>query len=194
MRRFGLPGLFVCASRSTIVFRLALPYVSWFLICFSAYGWFQFVNTVVTLRARVIDPNSRHEGDSHAFRTLDRRTLGIVTQTRTGHGHFGEHYQTRNIQEPTNCPCGAELQTREHIVFECQVHEEYGYTIDEGAPDHQLASLFGTKTGIDALAEFVRKSKALQKTRTTETLQKAPDPPLPRPTHITQRKHRPHRE
>jgi hypothetical protein len=28
---------------------------------------------------------------SHAFRTLDRRTLGIVTQARTGHGHFGEY-------------------------------------------------------------------------------------------------------
>ena len=60
------------------------------------------------------------------------------------------------------------LQTREHIVFECQMHEEYGDVVDEGTPDHQLATLFGTKTGIDALAEFVRKSKAFQKTRATE--------------------------
>ena len=47
-------------------------------------------------------------------------------------------------------------------------HEEYGDIIDEGAPDHQLATLFGTKTGIDALAEFVKKSKAFQKTRAAE--------------------------
>jgi ribonuclease HI len=107
---------------------------------------------------------------SHAFRTLDRHTLGIVTQARTGHGHFGEYYQTHNIQEPTSCPCGAELQTREHIVFECQTHREYDNIINEGAPDHQLATLFGTKRGIDALAEFVKKSKAFQKTRPTETL------------------------
>ena len=40
---------------------------------------------------------------SHAFRTLDRRILWIVTQARTGHGYFGEYYQTHNIQEPTNC-------------------------------------------------------------------------------------------
>ena len=53
-------------------------------------------------------------------------------------------------------------------MFECQMHEEYGDIIDEGAPDHQFATLFGTKTGIDALAEFVRKSKAFQKTRATE--------------------------
>ena len=103
---------------------------------------------------------------SHALCTLDRCTLGIVTQARTRHGHFGEYYQTHNIREPANCLCGVELQTREDIVFECQTHEEYGNTIDEGAPDHQLATLFG----IDALAEFVRKSKAFQKTRTTENL------------------------
>ena len=53
---------------------------------------------------------------------------------------------------------------REHIVFECQTHKEYGNIIDEGAPDYQLATLFGTKTGIDTLAEFIRKSKAFQKT------------------------------
>ena len=105
---------------------------------------------------------------SRAFRTLDRRILGIVTQARTGHGYFGEYYQTHNIREPANCPCGAGLQTREHIVFECWTHEEYGDIIDEGVPDHQLATLFGTKTGIDALAEFVKKSMAFQKTRATE--------------------------
>ena len=60
---------------------------------------------------------------SHAFCTLDRRILGIVTQTRTGHGYFGEYYQTHNTQEPADCPCGAGLQTREHIVFECRTHE-----------------------------------------------------------------------
>ena len=42
-------------------------------------------------------------------------------------------------------------------MFECRSYEEYGDIIDEGAPDHQLATLFGTKTGIDALAEFVKK-------------------------------------
>ena len=105
---------------------------------------------------------------SHAFCTLDRCTPGIVTQASAGHGYFGEYYQTHNIQEPANCPCGAGLQTREHIVFKCRPHEEYGNIIDEGAPDHQLATLFSTKTGVNALAEFVKKSKAFQKTRAAE--------------------------
>ena len=51
---------------------------------------------------------------SYAFRTLDRRTLGVVTQARTGHGYFGEYYQVHPIREPIGCPCGAEIQTREH--------------------------------------------------------------------------------
>ena len=103
---------------------------------------------------------------SHAFCTLDRRTLGVVTQARTGHGYFGEYYQTHNIREPAACPCGAELQTREHIAFECEAYEEHWEVVDRGAPDHQLATLLGTKAGIEALAEFVRKSGAFQKHRT----------------------------
>ena len=115
---------------------------------------------------------------SHAFRTLDRRTLGIVTQARTGHRYFTEYYQTHNIQEPADCPCGAGLQTCKHIVFECWTHEKYRDIIDKGAPDHQLATLFGTKKGINALAEFVRKSKAFQKTRVTEIPWRTPDAEL----------------
>ena len=82
---------------------------------------------------------------SHAFRILDQCILGIVTQARTGYGHFGEYYQTHNIQEPINCLCGAGLQTHEHIAFECQTHKEYGNIIDEGAPDHQLTTLLAQR-------------------------------------------------
>jgi len=42
-------------------------------------------------------------------------------------------------------PCGAELQAREHMAFEYQTHEEHWNIIDEGAPDHQLARLFGNR-------------------------------------------------
>ena len=77
----------------------------------------------------------------------------------------------RTLRKPLDSVVGNKLMyvtSYEHIVFECRTHEEYGDIIDEGAPDHQLATLFGTKTGIDASAEFVRKSKAFQKTQTTE--------------------------
>ena len=52
---------------------------------------------------------------------------------------------------------------RDHILFECKIHEEHGHLIDEGAPDHKLMTILRTKKGIDALAKFVRVSKAFQK-------------------------------
>ena len=97
------------------------------------------------------------------FRMLDQNILGLVTQARTGHRHFREYYTTHNIQEPSSCPCGAETQTHDHILFKCEIHEEHRYLIDEGAPDHKLMTILGTKKGINALAKFVRASKAFQK-------------------------------
>ena len=44
-------------------------------------------------------------------------------------------------------------------MFECWTHEEYGSIIDEGAPDYQLATLFGTKTGIDVRLGRIRQKK-----------------------------------
>ena len=82
---------------------------------------------------------------SHAFHMLDRNILGLVTQARTGHRHFGEYYTTHNIQEPSSCPCGAETQTCDHILFKCKIHKEHGYLIDEGAPDHKLTTILRTK-------------------------------------------------
>ena len=52
---------------------------------------------------------------------------------------------------------------RNHILFECEIHKEHGHLIDEGAPDHKLTMILRTKKGIDALAKFVRASKAFQK-------------------------------
>ena len=51
----------------------------------------------------------------------------------------------------------------DHILFECETHKEHGHLIDEGAPDHKLTMILGTKKGIDALVKFVRVSKAFQK-------------------------------
>ena len=136
--------------------------------------------------------------------TVDRSTLGVVTQVRTGHRYFCEYYQTHNIREPANCSCEAEL---EHRVFECRTHEGYGDIIDEGAPEHQLATLFGTKTGIDALAEFVRKARRSRKHEPRRSLrglqmqnrvisdpvvqrdpiETPPDPPRPTKTSPTRR-------
>ena len=84
-------------------------------------------------------------------------------QARTGHRYFGEYNLTHNIQEPSSCPCRAELQTHDHILFKCKIHKEHRHLIDKATPDHTLTTILSTKKGIDALAVFVRESKAFQK-------------------------------
>jgi len=73
----------------------------------------EWASKPMTVRYAIADRIPPSSTGSHAFRTLNRHILGVITQARTGHG--GEYYQTHNIQEPTTCPCNEELQTREHI-------------------------------------------------------------------------------
>jgi len=74
-----------------------------------------------------------------------------------GYGYFGQYYQIHNILEPATCPCDAELQTREHMVFEYQTYEEHRNIINEGAPEPRLARFFGPKAGTEELTEIVKK-------------------------------------
>ena len=127
-------------------------------------GWIiEWANKLMTGCYAIADCIPPSLAGSHTFCTLDQNILGLVTQARMGHGHFGEYYTTHNIQEPSGCPCRAETQMHDHILFECEIHEEHGYLIDEGAPDHKLTTILRTKKGINALAKFVRASKAFQK-------------------------------
>jgi len=42
----------------------------------------------------------------------------------TGHVPIGEYRQRFFPNSPTNCPCGqAEVQTHEHIVMQCNLHD-----------------------------------------------------------------------
>ena len=75
----------------------------------------------MTGRYAIVDRIPPSLAGSHAFRTLNRHTLGVVTQDRIGHGYFGEYYPTHSIREPTTCPYGAEFQAREHIVLPMKI-------------------------------------------------------------------------
>jgi len=67
-------------------------------------------------------------------------------------------------KEPVTCLCDAELETREHIVFECQTNEEHRNIINEGAPDHQLATL-RYKGGNRSPSRVCQKKQGVPKTK-----------------------------
>ncbi|CAG8722127.1 729_t:CDS:2, partial [Acaulospora colombiana] len=53
---------------------------------------------------------------SHTFCILEHKLLGLITQTRTGYGHYGKYYHDFNIPEPYACPCGEPIQTHSHVL------------------------------------------------------------------------------
>ncbi|KZT33600.1 hypothetical protein SISSUDRAFT_983617, partial [Sistotremastrum suecicum HHB10207 ss-3] len=71
--------------------------------------------------------------------------------------------------EATDCPCGEPLQTRAHIIQECPLYEEDREVLRSFDRDLSLQRLLGEPEGIEALAEFIRRSDAFTKTPDRET-------------------------
>ena len=99
------------------------------------------------------------------FKTLPRELFSRTMQCRTGHAHIGEYYSRFVPSELTDCVCGANPQTREHILKECTRHEYYRMEIldEEMGTEWRMADLLGSTTGIPVLAEFLRRSGAYLK-------------------------------
>src|SRR6185369_12400577 len=47
-----------------------------------------------------------------------------LTRSILGHASTGEYRQRFHPHLPTNCQCGAELQTRQHLITECPLYKE----------------------------------------------------------------------
>ncbi|KAJ3888322.1 hypothetical protein GG344DRAFT_22147, partial [Lentinula edodes] len=50
------------------------------------------------------------------FHNTPREVYGRLIQCRTRHAFLGEYYAKFVPTEPTQCPCGARTQTRDHII------------------------------------------------------------------------------
>jgi hypothetical protein len=92
-----------------------------------------------------------------------REVFGFVTQCRTGHSYTGEFRRVflPLSPEPMSCPCDAgTLETRSHILQECPRFTKHPKIHKEASRDIALPEILGTKKGIAALSEFIRKSGA----------------------------------
>ncbi|KAJ3793320.1 hypothetical protein GGU11DRAFT_666042, partial [Lentinula aff. detonsa] len=101
--------------------------------------------------------------------------FGRVTQCRTGHAFIGEYYSMFVSSENVDCPCGEQIQTREHILRECPRYKEYRYILKKASQDISLADILGTKEGIEALSEFLELSGAFTKTGRQRKQQEHPE-------------------
>ncbi|KAJ3862450.1 hypothetical protein EV359DRAFT_12033, partial [Lentinula novae-zelandiae] len=82
----------------------------------------------------------------------------------TGHAYAGEYYSQFVPNENVNCPCGEELQTREHILRACPRYEDHRHILQKASKDICLKDILGTREGIEALTEFLDESGAFTRT------------------------------
>ncbi|KAJ3850085.1 hypothetical protein EV368DRAFT_46013 [Lentinula lateritia] len=90
-------------------------------------------------------------------------------QCRTGHAFLGEYYSQFVPNKNIDCPCGEELQTREHILRACPRYVDHRHTLQKASEDICLKDILGTSEGIEALTEFLDESGAFTRTGRPQT-------------------------
>ncbi|KAF8828234.1 hypothetical protein HHX47_DHR4000457 [Lentinula edodes] len=103
-----------------------------------------------------------------------REVFGRLTQCRTGHAFLGEYYAQFVPGENINCPCGEDLQTREHILRACPRYDNFRHILRKASDDICLKEILGTEEGIEALTEFLEESGAFTKTGKQRPIAEAP--------------------
>ena len=98
------------------------------------------------------------------FILINRKTFAKTIQCRTGHAFIGNYYKYFVPTEPTQCHCGARLQTRAHILKDCPKYDLFRDSLSNVSEELDLAIILGTKPGIAALSEFIETSGAFRKT------------------------------
>jgi len=94
---------------------------------------------------------------------LSRKVFSRVIQCMTGHAHLGSYYSKFVPAEDVGCPCGEDIQTREHILHACVLHDEYRYLLGETDQDRSTRKVLGTPDGNLRLAAFIEASGAFSK-------------------------------
>ncbi|EIW83489.1 hypothetical protein CONPUDRAFT_32911, partial [Coniophora puteana RWD-64-598 SS2] len=97
------------------------------------------------------------------FTDTERSIYGRMIQCRTGHCFSGDFYAKFVPSEQTACPCGAPIQSRQHIICECPRYATAHRHLCKPNEDVSLTDVLGTKEGLQALALFLRDSDAFKK-------------------------------
>jgi ribonuclease HI len=121
--------------------------------------------------ANHIPPSS---SPSKTFTRTPREVFGRLVQCRTNHGYTGEFRRRFFPDEDFSCPCGEEVQTREHIVTRCPLYNNKRSNLRKISRDLWLPVILGTKKGIAALTVFLQESTAF-----TRDGQQPKKPPIP---------------
>jgi len=77
--------------------------------------------------ARRLRSMSRFPGSCRGLKlygSLERKHIVLISRLRTGHCHLNQYLHRFNIIETAECECGAERETVEHYLLNCELYEE----------------------------------------------------------------------
>ena len=77
--------------------------------------------------ARKLRNMSQYPGTSRGIKLyggLERKHVVLISRLRTGHCHLNQYLHRFNIIETPECECGAEKETVEHYLLNCELYEE----------------------------------------------------------------------
>jgi hypothetical protein len=66
-------------------------------------------------------------------------------------------------RDSSRCPCGAALQTQEHILRTCPRYDDHREVLHEASRTLHVPTLLGTDKGLTAIVEFVERTGAFMK-------------------------------
>jgi hypothetical protein len=94
-----------------------------------------------------------------------------VIHTITGRGHIGDYYARFVPAEPSCCPCGEPLQTREPVLADCELYDACRHILHKACSILLTAHLLSTHKGLNALAHFLQDSNTFKKARSELQMQ-----------------------
>ena len=97
--------------------------------------------------------------DPRVSRAVHCRLIQVILD----HGFFGEYYSRFVPTEDVDCPCGELIQTLQHVLYDCPLHNEARTRMYEVSGPLHPSCLFGTVPGLRAIASFLSSSSAFRK-------------------------------
>ena len=117
------------------------------------------------------------------FQDNPREVFGRLIQCRTAHAYTGEYRRRFHLNDEHECPCGEQIQTRDHIVQDCLNFAGKRDALIHLSRDIFLPEILGTEEGIKALSSFLKDSNAFKATgrqttpKETPRFEEQPKPP-----------------
>jgi hypothetical protein len=106
-------------------------------------------------------PNGKLPPAIQGIKRGSRAAVSTLFRLITGHAFIGSYTARFRPDEPVDCPCGAPLQTVQHVITTCPLFA--AASLEILAPidrDYSLPILLGSARGGDAVLQFLKATQA----------------------------------